>query len=336
MVAAEAGEGKGGVIMEDHVLWWRLVADDSRGNPYRKGKVNGGNAVNGYGGVDGDYERKDETEKLREFNEIMHQNERLYIFMMPLWDGVGLAPQKAPQKTLGQPRSLKHTGDQVDDSWYKPALGQCIPGFSYPIQSVGNEECYIQRHPITGNFIQVVCIQECSSRVAWVSLYSSPARFGPYAFSLSRDDLSLDDSTGSSAYAGMPIRGLNPSNPAAMPAIQGISAAMESSLTSLRPSLAESRTSNQAHTGPTSGCPTTPHCQRRSDFPQHHRQYPPVTAAVHSSTSFVQASSRRRLYTCHRWNVLPHLMRPRWGLGTVPGRRGPQQRDPQLVAGKRR
>jgi predicted O-methyltransferase YrrM len=71
---------KGGLIVADNVLRRGLVADDSEANPWAKKLAQ-----------KSEYETNSDVEYLREFNAAMHSNERLEEFLMPLFDGFGLA-----------------------------------------------------------------------------------------------------------------------------------------------------------------------------------------------------------------------------------------------------
>lgn len=71
---------KGGLIVADNVLRRGLVADDSDDNPWRKA-----------GTQRSEYETDQDLEHLREFNDAMQASDRLDAFLMPLFDGFGLA-----------------------------------------------------------------------------------------------------------------------------------------------------------------------------------------------------------------------------------------------------
>jgi predicted O-methyltransferase YrrM len=70
---------KGGLIVGDNVLRRGLVADDSSDNPWSQGHQQRS-----------EYETDRDLEYLREFNDLMHQSDRLEAFLMPLFDGFGL------------------------------------------------------------------------------------------------------------------------------------------------------------------------------------------------------------------------------------------------------
>jgi predicted O-methyltransferase YrrM len=71
---------KGGLIVGDNVLRRGLVADDSEANPWTKKLAN-----------KSEYETDSDVICMRKFNAAMHNNDRLEAFMMPLFDGFGLA-----------------------------------------------------------------------------------------------------------------------------------------------------------------------------------------------------------------------------------------------------
>jgi predicted O-methyltransferase YrrM len=71
---------KGGLIVGDNVLRRGLVADDSEANPWTKRLAN-----------KSEYETDSDVICMRKFNDAMHNNDRLEAFMMPLFDGFGLA-----------------------------------------------------------------------------------------------------------------------------------------------------------------------------------------------------------------------------------------------------
>ncbi|OAA78738.1 O-methyltransferase family 3 [Akanthomyces lecanii RCEF 1005] len=73
---------KGGVILADNILRRGLVANDSDENPWAAGaKVR----------ERSEYEKDNDLEALREFNELTIHSERLDAFLMPLFDGIGMS-----------------------------------------------------------------------------------------------------------------------------------------------------------------------------------------------------------------------------------------------------
>ncbi|KAF5486486.1 O-methyltransferase MdmC [Colletotrichum fructicola] len=84
--ASPASGGKrllraGGLIVADNVLRRGIVADDSDGNPWVQ-REKGERAA---------YWKSEDVEKLREFNRMVREDERLDSWLMPLYDGVHLA-----------------------------------------------------------------------------------------------------------------------------------------------------------------------------------------------------------------------------------------------------
>jgi|SRR5450432_70019 len=70
----------GGVIMADNILRRGLVADDSDANPWS----NAGNKTWHEG----------DLQALDRFNKMMVEEERLETFLMPMFDGLGMARMK--------------------------------------------------------------------------------------------------------------------------------------------------------------------------------------------------------------------------------------------------
>ena len=68
------------MIVADNVLRRGLVADDSEANPWTKTLAKAS-----------EYETGRDVECLREFNDDMSKSDRLEAFLMPLFDGFGLA-----------------------------------------------------------------------------------------------------------------------------------------------------------------------------------------------------------------------------------------------------
>ncbi|KAL0942224.1 o-methyltransferase [Colletotrichum truncatum] len=71
----------GGLIVADNVLRRGIVADDSDGNPWVQREKSQRAA----------YWRSEDVDKLREFNKMVRDEERLDSWLMPLYDGVHLA-----------------------------------------------------------------------------------------------------------------------------------------------------------------------------------------------------------------------------------------------------
>lgn len=74
----------GGLIVADNVLRRGIVADDSDENPHAV-------AAKAAGAVKSEYEGNRDVESLREFNDTLVTSERLETFMVPLYDGMGVA-----------------------------------------------------------------------------------------------------------------------------------------------------------------------------------------------------------------------------------------------------
>ncbi|KAK5994431.1 O-methyltransferase MdmC-like protein [Cladobotryum mycophilum] len=73
----------GGIIMADNVLRRAMVVDESEDNPW---------AVSGQKKRErSEYENDRDLAALRKFNDAVASNERLEAFLMPLYDGIGLA-----------------------------------------------------------------------------------------------------------------------------------------------------------------------------------------------------------------------------------------------------
>lgn len=68
------------MIIADNVLRRGIVADDSEDNPWVQKMPR-----------KSEYETDHDLEGLRTFNDAMNSNERLEAFLMPLFDGFGLA-----------------------------------------------------------------------------------------------------------------------------------------------------------------------------------------------------------------------------------------------------
>ncbi|KAK1987159.1 O-methyltransferase [Colletotrichum cereale] len=87
LAASPASGGKtrllrpGGLVVADNVLRRGIVADDSDGNPWVVGEKAQRAA----------YWRSEDVDKLREFNDAVHDEPRLDSWLMPLYDGVHLA-----------------------------------------------------------------------------------------------------------------------------------------------------------------------------------------------------------------------------------------------------
>lgn len=74
---------KGGLIVADNVLRRGLVADDSDANPYAAKDQKTKNKS--------EYETDNDLDYLREFNDAVIDSSRIESFLMPLYDGVGMA-----------------------------------------------------------------------------------------------------------------------------------------------------------------------------------------------------------------------------------------------------
>ncbi|ATY59579.1 O-methyltransferase family 3 [Cordyceps militaris CM01] len=74
---------KGGVILADNILRRGLVANDSEENPWA--------AAGAKDRERSEYEKDNDVEALREFNDLAFKSERLEAFLMPLFDGVGMS-----------------------------------------------------------------------------------------------------------------------------------------------------------------------------------------------------------------------------------------------------
>jgi predicted O-methyltransferase YrrM len=74
---------QGGLIVADNVLRRGLVADDGEANPHA---AQGQKTQNR-----SEYETDNDLDHLRAFNADVMQSSRLECFLMPLYDGVGLA-----------------------------------------------------------------------------------------------------------------------------------------------------------------------------------------------------------------------------------------------------
>lgn len=73
---------KGGVILADNILRRGLVANDSEENPWAAGvKVR----------ERSEYEKDDDLEALREYNDLAIKSDRLDTLLMPLFDGIGMS-----------------------------------------------------------------------------------------------------------------------------------------------------------------------------------------------------------------------------------------------------
>ncbi|RDW66786.1 O-methyltransferas-like protein [Coleophoma crateriformis] len=72
---------KGGVIIADNILRRGLIADSSDANPYREKLMK----------LDGGLWRSGDMDALDKFNKEMVGNERLETFLMPMFDGLGMA-----------------------------------------------------------------------------------------------------------------------------------------------------------------------------------------------------------------------------------------------------
>lgn len=73
----------GGYIVADNVLRRGVIADDSSANPHSQKTGTGGKPWN-----------KEDMAALKEFNDMMVKSERLETFLMPLFDGLGMARLK--------------------------------------------------------------------------------------------------------------------------------------------------------------------------------------------------------------------------------------------------
>lgn len=73
---------KGGVILADNILRRGLVANDSDENPW---------AAGGKVRQRSEYEKDNDIDALREFNDLASKSERLDAFLMPLFDGIGMS-----------------------------------------------------------------------------------------------------------------------------------------------------------------------------------------------------------------------------------------------------
>ncbi|TQV91983.1 hypothetical protein V2A60_005924 [Cordyceps javanica] len=73
---------KGGVILADNVLRRGLVANDSTDNPWAAGVKERQRS---------EYEKDNDLEALREFNDLVIKSERLDAFLLPLFDGIGMS-----------------------------------------------------------------------------------------------------------------------------------------------------------------------------------------------------------------------------------------------------
>lgn len=74
---------QGGLIVADNVLRRGLVADNSDANPYAAKDQKTKNRS--------EYETDNDLEYLREFNDAVMRSSRVESFLMPLYDGVGMA-----------------------------------------------------------------------------------------------------------------------------------------------------------------------------------------------------------------------------------------------------
>ena len=79
----------GGTIVADNILRRSLVADSSSANPWTQRSTTGEPLKEGEQGF-----KEEEIEALRKFNKEMVENERLETFLMPLFDGLGMARLK--------------------------------------------------------------------------------------------------------------------------------------------------------------------------------------------------------------------------------------------------
>jgi len=70
----------GGLIIADNVLRRGIIADDSDANPYAKEERL----------LKSEFSTNTDFIDLREFNRMMVTSERLEVFLMPLYDGVGI------------------------------------------------------------------------------------------------------------------------------------------------------------------------------------------------------------------------------------------------------
>jgi predicted O-methyltransferase YrrM len=70
---------KGGLIVADNTLRRGLVADDSEANPHRAHHN------------PREFDKGGNLEKVKEFNDLVHRDERLEAVVLPLWDGLVLA-----------------------------------------------------------------------------------------------------------------------------------------------------------------------------------------------------------------------------------------------------
>ena len=73
----------GGYIAADNVLRRGLIADSSSENPHSQSSATGGKRW-----------READMKALRHFNDMMVKSERLETFLMPLFDGLGMARLK--------------------------------------------------------------------------------------------------------------------------------------------------------------------------------------------------------------------------------------------------
>lgn len=73
----------GGSIVADNVLRRGLIADSSSANPWSERALTGGKAA-----------KQEDMDALRRFNIEMVENDRLETFLMPLFDGLGMARLK--------------------------------------------------------------------------------------------------------------------------------------------------------------------------------------------------------------------------------------------------
>lgn len=72
---------KGGLIVADNVLRRGIVADASEGNPHYAREVE----------LHGEKASKENAKALHVFNDALVREERLETFLMPLFDGLGMA-----------------------------------------------------------------------------------------------------------------------------------------------------------------------------------------------------------------------------------------------------
>ena len=69
--------------MADNILRRALVADDSENNPYSSSGTKKKSVS--------EYETDQDLKKLREYNDMALNSERLDAFLLPLFDGVGMS-----------------------------------------------------------------------------------------------------------------------------------------------------------------------------------------------------------------------------------------------------